>query len=491
MIRSIRFVLTLWYIGIFAVLFSLFGWALYSKVASNLFREVDAVLASNAGGAADTLFAFWKAEQESAPGPKSKEPLMGLDAVRFPGLLARWSKQTNELLHPLRIITVQGGIALSSPGFEKLSLPLSAEVIQNSRRGLMIYQTFRLPENRVRLVTFPVIEDGRLLYMIQAASSLREADVSLAQLRLWLLILIPCVLVVVSSVGWFLVTAALRPVDQTIQKAKSIGLGDLHERIGVPRTHDELERLARTFNEMLERLDRSVRRLRQFSAAASHELRTPLSILRGELEVSLRKPRDAEEYRRVLRTQLEVVTELENIVSQLLTLAYTEEGEAGVEWKPLELVKLVREACELWQKVADDKKIAIEIAESPALWIRGEKRLLERLVSNLLENAIKHSPVEGRVTLTFGRQGHEAYLAVEDTGPGISPDELPFIFDKFFIDKTRRADASRGIGLGLGLCRWIAEAHQGRIEVGSAPAGGAVFKVRFPVMDAPQANPAG
>ena len=235
---------------------------------------------------------------------------------------------------------------------------------------------------------------------------------------------------------------------------------------------------------MLARLESAFKRLRQFSAAASHELRTPLTIIKGELEVALRKPRDPEEYRRVLATQLEAINEIISIVEQLLALAHSEEGERAVEWQKLNLGDLVRQVCHRWQKIIDDKKVHLKILQEKEVEVRGEKRLLERLVANLLDNAVKHTPGGGEVAFEIAEQNHSACLVVKDTGPGISREELPKIFDKFFsraVLPGAQESASGGVGLGLGLCRWIVEAHQGQIEVTSVEGQGAKFTVKLPL----------
>ena len=250
------------------------------------------------------------------------------------------------------------------------------------------------------------------------------------------------------------------------------------------QTGDELQRLGVTFNDMLARLESTFHRLRQFSAAASHELRTPLTVMRGELEVALRKPRDPEEYQRVLRTHLDTVNDMAHTVEELLTLARSESVDGAIEWRPVELSGLARQVSETWRKVAKPKSVTVDVPAKAPVWVRGEPRLLERIIANLLDNAVRHTPPKGRVTLRTERQGQEACLIVEDTGPGIDSDEMPQIFNRFFKPWSK-TDGSKSTGLGLGLCRWIAEAHHGRIEVSSPPGRGATFVVWLPVIPPP------
>ena len=478
MIRSIRFTLSLWYVGILAITLCLFGGVLYSSVRATLAQDVEDLLASRADGVADSLFVFlevrWKKE------PTARTLQKEFEEGKLPSLVSRWAQGAGriETLRPIRLIDREGKMLYVSPNFTAFGLPLRETTVKEAKLANTVYETFNLPDQRVRLVTRPVVEGTQVLYFVQVASSLKQVDASLARLRFWLIWLIPSTLLVTSAVGWFLATLALRPVNRMIGHAQKISGEHLEERIDVPRTGDELERLAQTFNDMLVRLERAFRQLRQFSAAASHELRTPLTVMKGELEVALRRPRTVEEYQEVLGTHLEALNEMSHIVEQLLALARSGMSGGAVDWRPLELGALVKGVHEIWQVVAEEKGIQAEIQNHEPVWIRGEQRLLERLVSNLLDNAIKHTPPKGKVTVRVDREGNHARLTVKDTGSGIPSEELPKIFDRFF---TRASGPSKSTGLGLGLCRWIAEAHQGQIAVDIPHQGGAAFTVFLPL----------
>jgi len=473
MIRSIRFSLTLWYAAILAVILSLFGWVLYTRVEKNLAQDIDNVLASEADGVGDAIFAFWKAEQTFSHRKETEERQVSR-------LVLRWAHETGalETERPIRLLDPEGHPVDASRSFTQLALPMSREAISQARKGRTTYETFPLADKRIRLITRPEVEDKQILYLVQAAAPLHQADASLRRLHLGLLWLIPITLALTSALGWLLATQALRPVGRMTTQARRIGAEHLHQRIDIPKTGDELEHLAATFNDMLARLERAFRRLRQFSAAASHELRTPLTIMKGEVEVALRKPRDPEEYQRVLHTHLEALNEMTHIVEELLTLARSEAGEGAVEWQPVELRRLTETVCNSFKPVAEKKQIRIELSSDEPAWIRGEPRLLERLIANLLDNALKHTPAHGSVNLQILQEGNRACLIVQDTGSGIPADQLPKIFDQFF--SRRPSEGALSTGLGLGLCRWIAEAHQGRIEAASPPGHGAVFTVRLP-----------
>lgn len=492
MTRSIRFLLTLWYIGILTVILCLFSWVLYSKTATNLDREVNGLLVSQTDTISDTLFAFSQAEHESKKMFSEKNTEETSDSPvsfeedikkgKFPSLIIRWANKTNELEeHVLRLLGPDGTVLATSASFSSLGLPIKTDVWKKALEGSTLYSAWTQFGHHYRLVTRPVIEDRLVLYVVQLAAPLDSVEQSLRQLRSWLFWLIPLTLILASTVGWFLATTALKPVGKMIEEVRSIGVKDLQQRLKVPDTHDEIEQLARTFNDLLMRLDKSFRRARQFSAAAAHELRTPLSVMRGEVEVTLRKARTNEEYQEILRLQLEVLSELSGIVDQLLALAHSEEGEESLVWKNIPLGELVSQVAAPWRKIAESKQIILDITEREALTVRGERRLLERLVSNFLDNAIKHTPSKGHIFIELSRRQENALLLVRDTGSGISPEEMPKLFDKFFTSSATKRKGVSGSGLGLGLCRWIAEVHQGHIEVSSSPGEGAEFHIFLPI----------
>ncbi|MDP3723420.1 MAG: ATP-binding protein [Candidatus Omnitrophota bacterium] len=498
--HAIRHVLTLWYIGILALILCLFSTTLYLMMSASLRQQLDRQLALQADGVADAIFAFWRAERagalsgsgnwRSAPSDTFRGEV---ERGRFVDLVSRWAQKTGQLdTEPSVQLLYRGGKPIGTSGsFQRLNLPLTREgTVREARRGHTTYDTVRrATDGRIRRVTRPVPQGKDVLYLVQVAAPLGQLEGSLSRLRAWLLFLVPLTLAVTSTLGWFLATRALRPVGQMIAQAQRVSAARLDERVEVPRTGDELERLAVTFNAMLTRLERAFRQLRQFSAAASHELRTPLTVMRGELEVALRKPRDPEDYRRVLRIHLDTIEEMTQVVEELLMLARSEAVEGVLDWRPLELGGLTQQAVEAWQMLAQAKAVCLRVEADEPVWIRGEQRLLERIIANLVDNAIRYTPANGVVTVRADRAGNDARLIVQDTGSGIPPEELPKLFDRFFTPRTM-ADGSRSTGLGLGLCRWIAEVHHGRIEAANLPDHGAIITVSLPRIPPAESLPA-
>ncbi|MBI4597460.1 MAG: HAMP domain-containing protein [Candidatus Omnitrophica bacterium] len=485
--RSIRVTLSLWYIGILATTLCAFSIVLYTRVTHSLSNYVNGVLASRTDGVAHALFAFWKAEG-APPGNWVVAPsgtLWGeVSLGRFSDLVDRWVRKTHHLdtVGLVRLVDRYGNVLAASGDLTPAALPITRTALASVEQPHAVYETFTVSAGRFRMVTHPVLEGKQLLYLVQAATSLHQTDASLERLRLSLLLLAPLTLLVAGSVGWILSTNALRPLEVIMAQAQRIGPAELNKRLEVPNTDDELERLALTFNTMLDRLERAFQRLRQFSAAASHELRTPLTVMRGELEVALRKPREPGEYQQALRTHLRTVMEMSAIVEELLTLARSDTVEGAIEWRALTLNTVARKVGEQLRPLAEAKQVALDLRTAESVWVRGDARLLERLVTNLLDNAIRYTPAEGRIILRSERRNGDACLIVQDTGSGIRPDELPRIFDWFFSRRSKDPHVPTvSAGVGLSLCRWITEVHQGRIEAVSPPGEGATFTVRLPL----------
>ena len=498
MTRSIRHTLTLWYQGILAIVLCLFSGALYTTVATSLHRTMDRSLLLQGANIADTMAAFWRAERAApfaGPGNWVGSPSATFQAVvdsaQLPGLVARWTEKTGGLQTglPIRLVDRLGRSLGESASMKQFELPAASAGLTTAGQGHGVFETITVSKERVRLLTDPVMDGDRVLYLIQVAHSLDALDDSLAKLRLWLGWLIPLTLIGTSAIGWFLAMQALQPVGRMTLQAQRISAERLDQRLDVPRSGDELERLATTFNDLLIRLEHAFRRLRQFSAAASHELRTPLTVMKGELEVSLRKPRTNDSYREVLRMQLQMVDEMTHIVEELLALARSDAAKETLERSPVELGVLAQQASDMWRRLTEAKAIQLDIRASSPVWVNGESRLLERLVANLLDNAIRHTPAQGTITVCVEPQDHQACFSIHDSGSGIPEEDLPHVFDRFFKPAASSNGAS-STGLGLGLCRWIVEAHAGQIQVVSPPAQGTTVTVWFPLSSAPKALPA-
>jgi heavy metal sensor kinase len=291
---------------------------------------------------------------------------------------------------------------------------------------------------------------------------------------------LPFGLLLAGGGGWLLARRALKPVDIMTQAALRISGEHLGARLQETGSGDELDRLAKTLNDMLRRLDDAFHQMRQFSADASHELQTPLTILKGEMEVALRSQRSPEEYQRVLESGLEEIDRISHLVEGLLLLARADAGVLRLDLRPVELKELLQEIYEQMKVVADDHSIRFHPSLLEPVSVRGDREHLRRLLLNLVNNAIKYTPAGGEVILSLQSEKNWASLKISDTGIGLSKDEQERIFSRFHRATETRSRDEKGVGLGLSIARSIAEAHGGRIQVESTPGQGSTFTVLLP-----------
>jgi len=315
-------------------------------------------------------------------------------------------------------------------------------------------------------------------YLVQVGVPLDARDAALRHvLRLfsWSL---PAGLVVLVGIGRWMAGRALTPIARFAGAAREIGVDSLDRRIPVAGSGDELDELADAFNTLLSRLERAVDDMRQFSAAMAHEIRTPLAALRAELETSLQGVRAGGDPLERVASQLEEVDKLTRLVGQLLTLARAEAGELAVVTQPVALRALAQSVVDALEPVAQSKDVALSCEPADAIEIAGDPGWLERLLINLVDNAIRFTPPGGSVRVAVFRDGGAPSLAVRDTGAGIPSDMLPKIFERFWAGPVRTSGHD-GAGLGLSLVKWIVEQHAATLAVVSHPGRGSAFTVRF------------
>ena len=296
-----------------------------------------------------------------------------------------------------------------------------------------------------------------------------------------LLGVIDAALVVVASLlGYWLAGRALRPVRVMAGLAREISEARLDQRIDVDLApNDELGELAATFNAMLARLEASFATLRRFTADAAHDLRAPLALLRSEVEVTLSQPRSAEEYQASLRTVLEETARLSRLADQLLLLARADAGALRPRREQVDVADLVDETVSRWQGLATTRGVGIETAVPEAGELRGDPDLLRRLLDNLLDNAVRHTPRGGHVDVSAAAVDGTWRIDVRDTGEGISPAVRASLFERFTRADRARGRDTGGAGLGLAVCAVIAELHGGSIAaVDDGP--GAHLRVELP-----------
>ncbi len=288
----------------------------------------------------------------------------------------------------------------------------------------------------------------------------------------------PVLLGLTALLGYWLARGSLRPLQEINRSARRISETHLEETIPTTGSGDELDELANTLNEMMERIRRGMDRTRRFSANAAHELRTPLNALRSRLEVTLEKEREPAEYRHTLQELAREVEQLSDSVHGMMRLAQSGAGLSPEQRVPVDLDALLRECSEFFEPLAEEAGVALDVRLDAGAVVPGDASWLHQLFANLLHNAVKYTPAGGRVELSTETQGERVAVRVRDTGIGIAPEEAERIFEPFHRVGAR--PDTPGVGLGLALAREIARAHGGEIQVESAPGRGSTFTVWLP-----------
>ncbi len=458
----IRVRLTLWYVLLLAAILSALSVFLVLRLRADLVRGVDASLTSRAAQISLGLQGAGDGEFQDISDAALR------DLVR--------SESAAELLTPDGRIAETSGDAVSAAPM------VDPAVVRQAANG-PVRLTGRLGGDRE---TFRLLAErlphGRGVLVV--ADGLEAVDRSVHSLVLLLLVAGPVALAVAGGGGFWLARSALRPVSRMPGEAAAIGLDGLDERVAVPRSRDELHRLATTLNVMLDRLERGVADKRRFVADSSHELRTPLAVMRAELEVGQQEAGLSQGARDVLASAVEEVDRMTRIVDNLLTLARIDEGK----------LRLLRTDIALSPAVASVVDELTPLARSHGVRLRrptprgdggpvvvADAERLHQVLLNLLENAVKYTGSGGEVMAEPWTNGEVAGVTVRDTGPGIPPADVPHVFERFYrLGAARSRHDGGGSGLGLAICHEIVEAHGGTIWVRSEPGHGSEFSFSLP-----------
>jgi len=472
---SVRLRLTLSSVLVLAVALLAYGGLLRYQVERDIVRGIDADL---------SRFAHWIDEQPPPPEVRDKER-----PNRFGnGSPPRGGRRRTQP----RFFTVEGKPRYSdapdgAPPWDPATFPLSA------RHGRQVFSTITVitvaaasDDERMRVLSFPLHdENGVVNGVLQAARPLTEVEWAIGQLTRTLLTFIPFGLIVAGIGGAFLTSRALRPVRHITQAAGRIEAQDLSQRLPVAGG-DEFALLAATFNGLLGRLESAFEQQRRFTADASHELRTPLAAIKVHTSLALRGERTPAQYRQTLQTVDRATDTATRIVQDLLLLARSDTHRLDLNLVPTPLSDVLLRAVQTIETSLPGPNtppaappIAITLSD-PVLRVCGDAHHLIRLFTNLLENAVRHTPPEGRIEITANAHGDQVTVDVADTGEGIAPEYLPHVRERFFRVDDSRTRASGGTGLGLAICQSIVEAHGGSLAIESVVGEGTTVRVFLP-----------
>jgi len=486
--NTVRFKITIFYMIILAVTLSLFSFLLYQNFNSLLFKNIDNLLASRAKGATDAIDTYWEMEIIEAKDAGAVGRVFTKDNnENFIKIAKKWMDDKTDdpkLLNTvIQIFNTKGEDLASSKNIPEIGkLPRKAFLAALSGQenyGEVNIETSMGRPATLRTLTIPVRENGKIVYILQVGMSVSTINSALNNLILVILILLPLTVILTGVFGYLLARVALSPVDDMIHTIHQITADNLKLRVKIPDTKDEIKRLADTFNEMLEKLDKSFSMERQFAEDMSHELKTPLSIIKGEMEVTLKKLRSKKEYEEVLKSSIEEVNRITKIVENLLTLAKLNSKFSDMKQSKIDLKLLLEAVLGDLKVIADKKAIKLEFYLQNNIFVLADESQLRRLFLNLLDNALKYTEENGKVTVRLRRVDKIAQITVSDSGIGISKADLPHIFERYY--RVRNKKENGGFGLGLNISKAAAEANNGSISVKSILKKGTTFKITFPV----------
>jgi heavy metal sensor kinase len=466
--RSIRFRLATWYFLSLTVVLSLLAVGSWYGMRVSLYGSIDEVLNSRIIGAQNFLTGLGTtsvAELKTLLQQPSNPWIGGAHHQIFDDQ-KRLVYQTNSMARDLA--GMQGPFA-SSDTIEFMTI-----YPRNS--------PMRLASQRVQVKGITLV--------IETAEPLRTVEAELQAYTRYLLMGAPLLLLAATMGGFLISRKALSPVDRIIEDARSITASDLSRRLAVPNVNDELQRLSETLNQMLDRIEATFLRTRQFTADASHELRAPITLIHTAAEFSLRRERSHDELLQAMKQIFREAKHTARLVNDLLLLARADSNLDVFRPAPVDLQGLYSEVCHQGQMLASNKGLQVEVTATPdPVRVMGEDSLLERLFLILIDNAIKYTPSGGNIWLGLRQESGRAVFSVRDSGIGIAAEDLPRIWGRFWrADKVRSREMG-GTGLGLSIARTIVERHGATISVQSEPGKGSLFEVHLPLAEA-QDSPA-
>lgn len=453
---SIRTRLTLWYTAVLAIFIVALGIIVYTVLAFNLTAGLDRTLSDTANQVVSSA---------------RVRPFLDVQVITIPELDVFGSNVYIEVLNREEQIARQSA---NLQRFSRILDDIGLHSVEN--RHQPVTRNVQTGGAHLRVLTVPLMVNDQLVGFLQVGTLREQVDRALNLLLVVLVVSGLGAIVAAAIVGRLLAGRALRPIDTITQTALAISRADdLDKRIAQVGPQDEVGRLAKTFNVMLDRLEGLFRGQQRFIADISHELRTPLTTIRGNVDLMRRMKSVDEESLNAIQAESDRMTRM---VGDLLLLAQADAGQP-IRWENVELDTLVLEVYRQMRPIADG--IELNISEEDQVCVMGDADRLKQLLLNLVDNAIKYTPKDGKVTFGLRRAESWAVLTVADTGIGIPAQDLPHVFERFYRVDKARSRAAGGTGLGLSIVQWIVQAHGGKIDVQSEPGKGTRFTVRLPL----------
>lgn len=494
---GMRIQLMLWFIAVFSVLMLLFGAVFYINLRASLQTNFDSSLQLRtqqiAAGINEDKGTITVHDVTGAL-PGLTDPDATLDTAtpkpnpqttsttKANAVAPETTKADVNLGALVRILNTRGDVVYVTPAFLALNIPptsVTQPLHGNTWQGTVIAKNGQA----VRLYSAALAENGSVYGVVQVGESLAPLGNTLRSVAIELLLIVPFVLILGTLGSYWLAAHAFAPIDRLTRIARHIEAGDLHERVPVPRSKDEIQSLALTFNEMIERIDKAFTRQRRFVADASHELRTPVAAIRSMTDVVLAQstPIESAEYVTVLRDVNAEAERMGHLINGLLLLARSDENQVLLENEPVHLDQLASDVAATIEPLAIERGITLEVVAKQSTIVMGDEVRLIQVIMNLLDNAIIYSNRGDEVKLEVKTEQSKALMIVSDTGIGIAKDHLDHLFERFYRVDPARSRAAGSTGLGLAIVDWIVHAHNGSITVESEVGKGTTFTVILPI----------
>jgi len=454
---TLAFRLTLWYAGIFTVSSCIAFLLFYTLITSLILQRTDQELLGQV-----SRFSILISSE-------------GTEAVKDSAIIESEAAGVKEVF--FRLLSVNGQVFSSS----NMSYWKDIDIDETAIKAL-------LPENKPVFQTIAIAgrsEKVRILYAVLSPSIILQVGVAMESYSRFLdafqrifVTTMTFLIVLAAGVGWFMARRAVSGVEAITRTAQKISGGSLEQRVPVKARGDEIDQLANTFNQMLDRIQALLTEIKEMSDNMAHDLRSPITRIRGIAEVTLTSGKTPGEYEGMAASTIEECDRLLDMINTMLMTSKTESGVDKISGRDVDLTGIVRQACELFEPTAEDKKVNLSCNVPDRAHLTGDTPMIQRMLSNLLDNAIKYTPSGGIVNIAVTESKTRVVVALKDTGIGISQADLPRIFERFYRCDQSRSQA--GIGLGLSLARAIARAHGGDITVISTPNQGSTFTVTLP-----------
>ena len=456
--NTLAFRLTLWYGGIFTLCSGVAFLLFYTLITSVLQERTDQELLAQAQRFSTLLVGD------------------GIGDVNNSAVIEAQAAGEKKVF--FRLLNLTGEVFSSSNMSYWKDINVDVGAIEKLLRGSgPILETITIPNrsDEVRIL-YAMLSPSVIVQVGQAMES--QARLLDAFKRIFI-ITMSFLIILAAGVGWFMARRAVSGIEAVTHTAQKISGGSLQERVPVKPRGDEIDQLATTFNQMVDRIQTLLTEIKEMSDNIAHDLRSPVTRIRGTAEVTLTTGKSLGDYENMAASTIEDCDRLLDMINTMLLISKTEAGVEKPSREEVDIAALIRQACEIFQPIAEDKNVRLSHRAPKKTLIFGDTRMLQRMLSNILDNGVKYTPSGGKIKVSLTEsESRDLVISVNDTGVGISKADLPRIFERFY-----RCDQSRsqpGTGLGLSLARAIARAHGGDITVTSTVNQGSTFNITLP-----------